>query len=88
MSDKQWHVYLVRCADDSFYCGISNDVDKRILNHNAGRGAKYTATRTPVSLVWSQPCTDRSEASRREYRIKLMNRRGKEKLVAAGGLVS
>jgi len=88
VTEKQWHVYLLRCADDSLYCGISNDIHGRVQKHNAGRGAKYTATRTPVHMVWCQPCTGRSEASRREYGIKRMSRRDKEKLVASGGEVS
>jgi putative endonuclease len=51
MEASKWYVYLVKCIDDSLYCGISTDVNKRILLHNSGRGAKYTRGRTPVKLL-------------------------------------
>ena len=51
MSTKNWIVYLLRCSDNSLYCGISNDVTRRVATHNAGQGAKYTKSRRPVELV-------------------------------------
>lgn len=70
----EWFCYLLRCADDTLYCGITNDLPKRLAAHNAGTAAKYTRSRTPVQLVYSEPCNDRASASRREIAIKKMPR--------------
>jgi len=67
---KTWVVYLVRCADMSLYCGITTDLERRLGEHNSGKGAKYTRTRTPVTLVASALFPDRSSASRMEYSVK------------------
>ena len=72
---------MVRCKDDSLYTGISPDVEKRIMLHNQGKGAKYTAGRRPVTLVYSEKLTDRSMASRREAEIKRLSRTQKETLI-------
>jgi len=77
-----WFCYLLRCADDTLYCGITNDLEKRLAAHNAGTASKYTRTRVPVKLVFAEPCTDRSSASKREMEIKQMTRSGKLKLCA------
>ncbi len=65
-----WKVYLVKCADNSFYCGSSNDVNRRIEKHNAGKGAKYTQTRLPVELVAVSRELSKSDAFRLEHYIK------------------
>ena len=83
-----WVCYLLRCADDTLYCGITNDMDKRLAAHNAGGGAKYTRTRTPVELVFSDACADRSTASKRESQIKKLNRAAKLLLVRDGSHAS
>jgi len=77
---KNWVVYIVECADGSLYTGISNDVEKRIAAHNAGKGAKYTKGRGPVVLRFSEKVKNKSEALKREAEIKRMMRQGKEKL--------
>lgn len=79
-----WCVYLLRCADDTLYCGVTNDLDKRLAAHNAGKGAKYTApaTRRPVRIVWTEPAADRSAALRRELAVKALPRRRKLALAA------
>lgn len=74
-----WFCYLLRCADDSLYCGITNDLEKRFASHNAGTASKYTRVRLPVELVYAEPCADRSAASKREMEIKSLKRA--EKLV-------
>ena len=81
-----WHVYLARCGDGSLYTGISQDVTARIAAHNAGRGAKYTRSRTPVTLVWSAPAADRSRAQSVEARIKHLSHREKELIVKGGAM--
>lgn len=79
-------VYLLRCADGTYYCGYSNDIEKRLAAHNAGRGAKYTKARRPVELVYSERFETKGDALRREYAVKQLTRAGKEALVrtAAG----
>ena len=75
-----WFCYLLRCADDTLYCGISNDLEKRLAAHNAGTASKYTRVRLPVELVYAESCADRSAASKREMEIKSLKRSEKLKL--------
>ncbi|HZI76652.1 MAG TPA: GIY-YIG nuclease family protein [Gemmatimonadales bacterium] len=77
-----WTVYLVRCADGSFYTGITTDPVRRVTQHNAGTGAAYTRSRLPVALVYLEPAADRSGALRREYAIRRLSRRKKEELAS------
>jgi putative endonuclease len=72
-----WTCYLLECADGTIYCGITNDLEKRLSAHNAGDGAKYTRGRTPVRLLYSESCSDRSTALKREMEIKAMSRAAK-----------
>ncbi|HSD86074.1 MAG TPA: GIY-YIG nuclease family protein, partial [Kofleriaceae bacterium] len=76
-----WVVYLVRCADDSLYCGITNDLPARLAAHSAGKGAKYTRRRGPVALVFSKRCRTKQLALRIEYQIKQLPRDQKDALV-------
>jgi putative endonuclease len=69
-SNKKWVAYLVRCSDSSLYCGISNDLKKRLIEHNSGKGAKYTRSRRPVVLVGVSPELTKSDALKLEYKIK------------------
>ena len=71
---KGWTVYMLRCADDTLYTGIAIDADNRLKAHNAGRGAKYTRARRPVSLIYREEAANRSQASKREWAIKQMSR--------------
>jgi len=66
----RWFVYIVRCADNSLYTGITNDLVERIKKHNAGKGAKYTRSRLPVKLVWREQKSSERAARRREAAIK------------------
>ena len=75
-----WYLYLVRCADDTIYTGISIDVQARINKHNNGRGAKYTSTRLPVRLIYSESQPDRISAMKRELQVKRWSRKLKENL--------
>jgi len=67
---NSWLVYLVRCGDNSLYCGITNNLEKRIATHNKGRGAKYTRSRLPVVLVVYSRAMSRSGALKLEYKVK------------------
>ena len=78
-----WHVYIIECNDGSLYTGITNDLDKRITAHNAGLGAKYTKSRRPVHLLYSEPAPDRKQASQREYAIKSLQKSAKIDLIAS-----
>lgn len=77
-----WHTYIIKCNDDSLYTGITIDLEKRLAAHNAGKGAKYTASRRPVQLVYREEAANRSEASKRENTIKKLNRNDKLALCA------
>jgi putative endonuclease len=70
MSNKKWVVYLVRCSDNSLYCGISSDIISRLIEHNSGKGAKYTRSRRPVELVGISPEMTKSDALKLEHKIK------------------
>ncbi len=65
-----WHVYLLRCADRSLYCGITNDLERRVAAHNAGKASKYTRARLPVVLAASTEVADKSAALKLEMAIK------------------
>ena len=67
---KFWCVYILKCSDNTYYTGITSNIKRRIQQHNANKGAKYTKGRGPFSLVYQDGCKDRSEASRKEYKIK------------------
>jgi putative endonuclease len=77
-----WTVYLARCADGSFYTGITTDPVRRVAQHNAGTGAAYTRARLPVTLVYVESAPDRSGALRREHVIRRLSRRQKEELAS------
>ena len=76
------YTYIVECADGSLYCGWTNDLDKRMADHNAGKGAKYTKPRLPVKLVYYESFETKEEAMSREWHIKQLSRAQKMKLIA------
>lgn len=77
-----WTVYILRCRDGSLYTGITNDLKKRMAAHKEGRAAKYTRSRRPVTLVYTEPRKTGSAARKREAAIKKLSRR--EKLAIIG----
>jgi putative endonuclease len=77
-----WFVYIVLCADGTFYTGATNNLDARVKKHNSGSGAKYTRSRLPVRLVYSEPAADKSSAMKRECAIKRMTRAQKAALIS------
>jgi putative endonuclease len=74
-------VYIVRCADGTLYTGYALDVEQRCKAHNAGRGARYTAGRRPVTVVYSEACETVGEALKREHALKRLTRAEKELLI-------
>jgi len=77
----EWCVYILRCSDESFYTGITNNLEHRIETHNNGKGAKYTRSRRPVQLAWSKAMPNRSAAASLEIKIKRMSRKSKLELI-------
>lgn len=82
---KPWYLYIVKCRDDSLYTGITTDIMRRIAQHNSGKGAKYTRSRRPVTLVFSKEYKDRSAASKAEYYTKRLSRKEKIKMIDQKG---
>ncbi len=78
--NTSWTVYIVRCNDASLYTGVAKDLARRIEQHNAGTGAKYTRSRLPVTLVYSEQAADRGAALRREIEIKRLPAASKRRL--------
>lgn len=85
LKGDDWFVYIVECADGTFYTGITTDLERRVDEHNAGTGARYTRSRGPVALCYTELQPDRSSASSREYRIKALSRRAKQTLIDRAG---
>ena len=78
--EKTWYLYILRCGDDTLYTGITTDVQRRLADHRAGKGAKYTRGRAPLELVYEESCGTHSDALRRELAVKALSRAEKEKL--------
>ena len=79
-----WYVYMVRCSDETLYTGITKDLEKRIEAHNSGKdGARYTRSRRPVTLVYSEQVESKSAAARLEYQIKRLPLSKKKRLVCS-----
>ena len=75
------HAYFVRCADGTLYAGYARDVREREKAHNNGRGARYTRSRRPVTLVYTEAFRSKGKALRREYQLKQLTRAEKERLI-------
>ena len=75
------YTYIVECSDGTLYTGRTNNLEKRLEAHNAGKGAKYTKTRRPVKLVYQEQFETKEEAMSREYHIKQLSRKEKMKLM-------
>ena len=80
--EKTWYLYILRCRDGSLYTGITDDVQRRLAAHKAGKGAKYTRGRGPLELVYSETCGSHSDALKRELAIKALTKTEKLKLIS------
>ena len=78
---ERWFVYILRCADGSLYTGITNDLDRRLEQHNAGTASRYTRSRLPVTLEYREEPKTKSNALKRELEIKALSRKEKEALI-------
>lgn len=85
--ENQWVVYMLECKDGSYYTGITNEIQRRIEEHNdsspKSKAARYTRARQPVKLIYTQNCENRKEASKREFAIKKLSRVQKEKIITS-----
>lgn len=77
-----YFVYMLLCADNSFYLGTTNDIDKRFAKHVAGRGASYTRSHKPVRVVYQEQVADKSSALKREHELKTLTHKQKELLLS------
>lgn len=75
------YTYILKCSDGTYYCGWTNDLEKRLKTHNAGKGSKYTRVRLPVELVHYEEFETKEEAMSREWYIKKLSRAQKEELI-------
>ncbi|MEA3414366.1 MAG: GIY-YIG nuclease family protein [Nanoarchaeota archaeon] len=75
--EKQWYVYIIECQDNSFYTGVTNDLDKRIKAHIEGKGSKYVNRKGFKELLKIKPCKDKSDACKCEHQIKQLSRNKK-----------
>lgn len=80
---KEWLLYALRCRDNSLYCGITNDLQRRLHAHNSGKGSKYTRSRLPVYVAYFQACPSKSAALKAEYAFKQLYKSQKEAVVHA-----
>ncbi|MDD5051493.1 MAG: GIY-YIG nuclease family protein [Sulfuricurvum sp.] len=82
---KAYSLYILKCSDNTYYTGIAVDVEKRLNEHNTSdKGAKYTRSRRPLTLMYTEMCVDKSTALKRELAIKKMKRSDKEALWSCG----
>ena len=81
MVESKWYLYILRCGDGTLYTGITTDVEKRLVQHRTGKGAKYTRGRQPLELVYREECEDHSAALKREYEVKRLPREQKMMLI-------
>lgn len=88
MLRERWFVYVLRCGDGSLYTGIARDVDARLAQHRAGKGARYTRGRGPIELLTVRTCLSRRQALRLELAIKALPRDSKEELVRSRALLA
>ena len=82
--DKPYVVYILECADGTYYTGSTNDIERRLMAHQSGKAAKYTRGRRPVELVYMEKCGTKGNALSREYAIKGLTRKEKQMLFSEG----
>lgn len=78
--DKQWCLYILCCKDGTLYTGITDNLQRRLSQHNEGKGAKYTRGRGPLKLRYTEDCTDMSQALQREHQVKKLSKQEKIQL--------
>ena len=79
---EEWFLYILKCADGTFYTGVTKDMKRRLKMHNAGKASRYTRTRRPVECLYQEFCGSRAQALVRECEVKSFPRKKKEELIA------
>lgn len=79
-----YYAYILTCSDGTYYCGYTDDLEKRLSAHNCGKGAKYTRSRRPVALSYFETFEDKSGAMSREWHLKRLTHKDKQKLITGG----
>ncbi len=79
---NHWYVYILECGDRTLYTGITTELQRRLAQHNAGKASRYTRSRLPVALLYSEITSNRTEAQKREYEIKQLKRHEKLALIS------
>jgi predicted GIY-YIG superfamily endonuclease len=82
---KKWILYLLACSDNTLYTGITNDLDRRLKQHNDGTASRYTRSRLPIRLLYQEPCHGRSQSLRKEHAMKQLSRKKKEEYIRSHG---
>jgi predicted GIY-YIG superfamily endonuclease len=81
MPGRRWVLYIIKCGDGTLYTGITNDIARRVGQHNEGIASRYTRSRLPVKLVYQEPCRGRSQALKKEFAVKSLSRKEKENYI-------
>lgn len=81
--DQGWFLYILRCCNDTFYTGVTKDLERRVKMHNDGKASKYTRVRRPVQLIYYEDCSSHAQALVRECAVKALSRKEKEALVSS-----
>jgi putative endonuclease len=81
--EGQWVLYILHCQSDTFYTGVTKDIDRRLRMHHEGKASRYTRVRRPVRLIYYEHCTSRAQALIRECEVKALSRRRKEILISS-----
>ncbi len=82
LASKKWFLYILECSDGTLYTGITNDISRRIELHNSGKASRYTRGRRPVTLIYQEPCRNKSFALKKEYVMKSLTRSEKKDYIA------
>ncbi len=83
-SDEPWFLYILQCQNDSFYTGVTKDLERRLKMHNDGKASRYTRARRPVEMIYHEDCASHAQALVRECQVKALPRKKKEQLVLSG----
>jgi putative endonuclease len=78
-----WSLYVLKCKDGTYYTGITNDLSRRVQQHNEGTASRYTRNRGPVKVIFQEPCRGKSSALKKEYAVKTLTRKMKEEYIRA-----
>lgn len=87
LPSQTYFTYMLQCADGTLYTGWTNDLEKRVMAHNSGKGAKYTRSRCPVKLIYCEVCATKQAAMQREWQIKRLSRTQKLALIMKGASI-